>query len=71
MTGVITTYTKERGGGKCSSEREITVSSNIGKIYERIIDNRARHKLKYQKHRQEEELQRTTYGTRQAIQNEI
>ena len=32
--------------GKCSNERGITVSSNIGKVYERIIDNRTRPQIK-------------------------
>ena len=45
--GVITRLYKGKGKkGKCSNERGITVSSNIGKIYERIIDNRARPQVK-------------------------
>jgi hypothetical protein len=45
--GVITRLYKGKGKkGKCSNERGITVSSNIGKIYERIIDSRARPQVK-------------------------
>lgn len=39
--GIITTIYKNKGKkGKCSNERGITVSSNFGKIYERIVNNR-------------------------------
>ena len=46
-TGIITTIYKGKGKkGKCSNERGITVASNIGKVYERIIDNRIRHQIR-------------------------
>ena len=45
--GIITRLYKGKGKkGKCSNERGITVSSNIGKVYERIIDNRTRPQIK-------------------------
>ena len=45
--GIITRLYKGKGKkGKCSNERGITVSSNIGKVYERIIDNRSRPQIK-------------------------
>ena len=41
--GVITRLYKGKGTkGKCSNERGITVTSNVGKVFERIINNRAR-----------------------------
>ena len=40
--GIITRLYKGKGKkGMCSNERGITVSSNVGKVYERIINNRA------------------------------
>ncbi len=40
--GIITRLYKGKGQkGKCSNERGITVASNVGKVYERIINNRA------------------------------
>ena len=45
-TGTVTTIYKGKGKkGKCSNERGITVANNIGKIYERIIDNRSRQQV--------------------------
>ena len=45
--GIITRLYNGKGKkGKCSNERGITVSSNIGKVYERIIDNRSRPQIK-------------------------
>jgi len=41
LTNTITRFYKGKGTkGKCSSERGITLSSNIGKLYERIINER-------------------------------
>ena len=40
------TIQKKGKKGKCSNERGITVSRNIGKVYERIIDNRTRPQIK-------------------------
>ena len=43
QTGIITRLYKGKGKkGKCSNERGITVTSNVGKSFERIINNRAR-----------------------------
>ncbi len=40
--GIITRLYKGKGKkGQCSNERGITVASNVGKLYERIINNRA------------------------------
>ena len=40
--GTITRLYKGKGRkGMCSNERGITVASNVGKVYERIINNRA------------------------------
>ena len=39
---IITIYKGKGTKGKCSSERGITLSSNFGKLYERIINNRAK-----------------------------
>ena len=45
--GIITRLYKGKGKkGKCSNGSGITVSSNIGKVYERIIDNRSRPQIK-------------------------
>ena len=42
-TGTITRLYKGKGTrGKCSNERGITVASNSGKLFERIINNRAK-----------------------------
>ena len=42
-TGTITRLYKGKGTrGKCSNERGITVSSNSGKLFERIVNNRAK-----------------------------
>ena len=42
-TGTITRLYKGKGTkGKCSNERGITVSSNMGKLFERIINTRAK-----------------------------
>ena len=44
--GNIITFYKGKGTkGKCSSERGITLASNFGKLYERIINNRAKDKI--------------------------
>jgi hypothetical protein len=44
--GTITKIYKGKGQkGKCSNERGITVSSNIGKLYERIINERSLKKI--------------------------
>ena len=44
--GIITTLYKGKGTkGKCSNQRGITLSSNIGKTMERLIDNRIRQQL--------------------------
>ena len=44
--GSITKIYKGKGEkGKCSNERGITVSSNIGKVYERIINDRSLEKV--------------------------
>ena len=44
--GEIITFYKGKGTkGKCSSERGITLASNFGKLYERIINNRIKEKI--------------------------
>ena len=44
--GEIITFYKGKGAkGKCSNQRGITLASNFGKVYERIINNRAKEKL--------------------------
>ena len=46
-TGTITRLYKGKGKqGKCSNERGITVSSNMGKMFERIVNNRAKQQVK-------------------------
>ena len=42
---IITIYKGKGQKGKCSNERGITLSSNMGKLYERIINNRAKKKV--------------------------
>ena len=52
--GEIITFYKGKGTKcKCSNERGINLASNFGKLYERIINNRAREKSKYQRPKQE------------------
>jgi hypothetical protein len=43
---IIRIYKNKGTKGKCSNERGITLASNVGKLYERLINNRARHKIK-------------------------
>ena len=44
--GEIITFYKQKGTkGKCSNQRGITLASNFGKLYERIIEKRAKNKL--------------------------
>ena len=44
----------ERQGtkGKCSNERGITLSTNYGKVYERVINERILEKSTYQRSKQ-------------------
>ena len=42
---IITFYKRKGAKGKCSNQRGITLASNFGKLYERIIDKRAKNKL--------------------------
>ena len=47
-SGILTRIYKGKGTkGKCSNERGITLSSNLGKTFERIINNRNLQKLYY------------------------
>ena len=42
----VTRFYKDKGTkGKCSSERGITLSSNFGKQFERIINNRTQNQI--------------------------
>jgi hypothetical protein len=43
---IITLYKGKGTRGKCSNERGITLSSNIGKFFERIINERAKKEVK-------------------------
>ena len=43
---IITMYKGKGIKGKCSNERGITLSSNFGKLYERIINERAKNDIK-------------------------
>ena len=42
---IITMYKGKGIKGKCSNERGITLSSNFGKLYERIINERAKNDI--------------------------
>jgi hypothetical protein len=45
-TGIITRLYKGKGTrGKCSNERGITVASNMGKLFERLVNERAKKKV--------------------------
>ena len=45
-TQIIRLYKGNGVKGKCSNERGITLSSNLGKLYERIINNKITPALK-------------------------
>ena len=42
---IVSIYKGKRQKGKCSNERGITLSSNFGKLYERIINERVLNKI--------------------------
>ena len=42
---IIRLYKGKGKGGKCSNERGITLTSNFGKLFERILNNRAEGKI--------------------------
>ena len=43
---IITIYKEKETKGKCSNKRGITLSSKFGKLYERIINERAKENIK-------------------------
>ena len=49
---IIRLYKGKGQKGKCSNERCITLASNVGKVYERIIKERVKNKSQSLKHRQ-------------------
>ncbi len=44
---IIRIYKGKGDKGKCSNERGITLSSNMGKLFERLINNRIKHKVTF------------------------
>ena len=42
---IIKLYKGKGVKGKCSNERRITLASNVGKVYERIINERVKSRL--------------------------
>ena len=44
---ILRLYKGKGERGKCSNERGITLSSNMGKLFERIINNRIQNVVKF------------------------